>query len=119
MSHKRKQIKSKPASLAYGDIQVWGVNEAIAAFGDTPKATHAVGALNVGLDFVKRMPVGWNVTDGPEDFAERCETYISANYRPKPVGVFPIIGVWLFWAMISAVIQWAIKRLLDAYYPEN
>ena len=119
MSRKRKEIKSKPASASFADVQSWGASEALAAFGDTPKAAHATSALAVGLDFVKRMPVGWNVTDGPEDFAKRCHEYISSNYKPKPVGVFPVIGVWLFWQMISAVITWAVKRLIDAYYPED
>lgn len=111
---------SVPKSMSRADIQAWGAEQASAEFGDTSKAKLACGALEVGLDFANRVPIGWNVEYGEKEFAQRCHKYISANYKPKPSGFLPAIGLtWLFWQMISALINWAVHKLIDVYYPKN
>lgn len=112
---------SQPKSMARGDIQAWGAEAASAEFGaGTKKAKLACGALECGLDFAHKMPIGWNVEYGEKEFAARCHKYITENYKPKPVGFLPAIGLgWLFWQLVSAVIVWAVKKMLDVYFPKN
>lgn len=111
---------SVPKSTNRADIQAWGANQASLEFGNTKKAKLACEALDVGINFVKRMPIGWNVGYGEKEFAEKCSQYITANYKPKPVGFLPAIGLtWMFWQLISSLIAWAVSKLLDVYYPKN
>lgn len=112
---------SRPASLAKADIQAWGAEEARLAFGDDPKKqAMACEALDVGLECVSKMPIGWNISDGPEQFGERCHAYLTENYKPKPVGFLPAIGLtWFFWQIVGALISWAVHRLIEVYYPKT
>lgn len=110
----------KPKSLSREHLQAWGAEQAISEFGDTKKAKLAAEAFDVGINFAKRMPVGWNIDYGEKEFASRCETYVTANYKPKPYGFFMIPGFgWLFWQLISALITWAVSRLVNVYFPKN
>lgn len=112
---------SEPKSMAIADIQAWGANEASLEFGqNTKKAKLACGALDVGLDFIKKMPIGWCSEYGEKEFEERCHKYITKNYKPKPAGFLPAIGLtWLFWQLVAVLIQWAVSRLLDVYFPKK
>lgn len=110
-----------PKSFSKSDMQAWGASEAQSDFAnDKKKCKHATEALNVGIDFIHKMPIGWNINSNEETFRIRAEKYINANYNPKPSGFLPAIGIgWLFWQMVSAVIMWAVQKLLNAYYPKN
>lgn len=112
---------SVPKSMSRADIKAWGAEQASTEFGEgTNKTKLACEALDVGLDFSKRMPIGWNAEYGEKEFAERCHKYVTANYKPKPVGFLPAIGLtWLFWQMVSAVVTWVVHKLINVYFPKN
>ena len=115
------KIMTQPKSMARGDIQAWGAELADSEFGQgTKKSKLACGALECGLDFAHKMPVGWNAEYGEKEFTERCKKYITANYKPKPVGFLPAIGLgWLFWQLVSVAISWALNKLIEVYLPKN
>ena len=97
-------------------MQQWGYIQAVREFGDTPKAVLASDIFNIGVDYLHRMPVGFNIGD---NFTEKLHNHISTQVRanpPKPYGFLPAFGImWFFWAVIEGLISWAVRRLMDAY----
>lgn len=97
-------------------MQQWGYIQAVKEFGDTPKAVVASDIFNIGVDYLHRLPVGFNIND---NFTEKLHKHIEARVKenpPKPSGFLPAIGItWFFWVMIESLISWAVRRLMDAY----
>jgi len=97
-------------------MQQWGYAQAVKEFGDTPKARVASDVFNIGVNYLHRMPVGFNMND---NFTEKLHNHITAECKknpPKPYGFLPAIGItWLFWILLESLISWAVRRLMDAY----
>lgn len=92
----------------------WCQSEAFAAWGSGPKGQIACDALALTVSYLDRPPVGWNSGDDINVLKERCRNHLKTNYKPKPVGFLPAIGLtWLFYIFLESVISWAIEKALE------
>lgn len=111
----------KPSSFERNVLQSWGENLAVAEFRNDPKkAKIAAEAFSLGLDYVHSQPIGWNRNDTQDTFRRECGSYILANLKAKPSGFFalPLFG-WLFSQLISSLVSWAVKKLIEVYFPDR
>lgn len=58
----------------------------------------------------------WIASDAVSKSEEPCGEYVERRYQAL-YGV-PVIG-FILWPVISALIQWLVKRTLDELYPEE
>lgn len=94
--------------------------EATQHFNDSKKGQMAGEAVGIGMDYLHSMPIGWNIDNTQEDFEKKLYEHIKANYKPKPSGFLPFIGfTWLFWTLVSSIISWAVRRIMDWQYPKK
>ena len=94
--------------------------EATNHFGDNKKGKMAGEAVGIGMDYLHSMPIGWNINDSQLDFERKLRRHIEANYKPKPSGFLPAIGLtWLFWTLVSSIISWAVRRIMDWKFPRT
>lgn len=93
--------------------QTWAYNEALKEFKTEEKAVLAVQALNIGANY--RPPVGWNLGDSEEKYRKGCSKYVAANFNPEPKGFFltPLIGAWLWNALVSAIVNWVVNKIVE------
>ena len=94
--------------------------EAYKEFRDYDKARIAADAVACGIDFLASQPIGWLPDYDEKVLEKKLRKHLKSNFNPKPVGFFavPIIG-WFFWTVVSGIISWAIRRILDWKFPKE
>lgn len=92
-------------------------------YGDDPYCyTSAKGFFDAGMEYVDKLPYGWNVNDNAKqlkrlkkDHEKRIRAYVKANYLPPPKG---FIESFIFMAILSGIISWVTQRILNYYFPD-
>jgi len=111
---------SRPVSMEKPAVVAWANQVASTEFKDSRKASIAAEAVGHGLDYVRTMPIGWNLSDSRDTFESNCREHISKSYQPKPFGIFLIPGFgWLFAHFVSSLISWAVKKIVELYFKKE
>ena len=92
-------------------------------YGDDPYCENAAkGFFDAGLDYVDRLPYGWNLNDDAKalkklkkQHEKRIRAFVKANYLPPPKGFIESI---ILIAILSGIISWITQRILSHYFPE-
>lgn len=115
-------LAQPPKSAPKSAIVAWGASLAHEEYkGDPKKVAIATDAFGHGIDYMQSMPKGWNIGNTHEEFEARMYNHIKSNVNTKPYGFVIAVPVLSFfiWAIISGIIGWVVRRILDFYYPPH
>jgi hypothetical protein len=92
----------------------WATSAAMAEFKDEKKAKRAGEAYGHCADYARSMPIGWLPTNTHEQFAAKMENHVKS--KMGPTGFIGITFGWLFLAILSGLISWAVQRFMNNNY---
>jgi hypothetical protein len=108
-------------------------NEVEAAYSDPAQQSVATSAYNIGLEWVGSQPVSWNKVEDNSKADKRAARLLRKRQKnmlwnhiydkmvteeeAAKLNDVQVVGFgFIALAIISGIISWVVKRLLDAYF---